>query len=147
MKNKNEKFEKNISRLIKLTNDNNEPSENFIENLTNDALNQLSSPQSHGAVKMKPLYKRIIGIAAVLAVAALLSAIYIPSTKKAANLARYEKEPVNMNNPQISLKEEKLNITQSQIAKEMNMKTDNAADKVMRRELQSFHNLSSQGID
>ncbi|OHB48848.1 MAG: hypothetical protein A2Y10_06240 [Planctomycetes bacterium GWF2_41_51] len=141
MKNKNEKFEKNISRLIKLTNDKNEPSENFIENLTNDALSQLSSPQSHGVNKMKPIYKRIIEIAAVLLVVVILSAIYIPSTKKAANLARFEKEPVNINNPQIALKEERLNITQPKVVKDMKIKTGRA---VMNREIQSLSQSYSQ---
>jgi Ca-activated chloride channel family protein len=134
MKKKNEKFEKNISRLIKLTNDTNEPSENFIENLTNDALTQLSQPQSTGVNKMKPLYKRILKIAAVFAFVAILAAVLMPSLQKSRECRKvvlerdYSKQVAHSGQPQkpasmrpqiAKSKTEKLFFDKMQVAKEM----------------------------
>ncbi|MCE5341714.1 MAG: von Willebrand factor type A domain-containing protein [Planctomycetaceae bacterium] len=134
MKKKNEQFEKNISRLIKLTNDTNSPSENFIDNLTNDALTQLSRPQSTGVNKMKPLYKRILKIAAVFAfVAIIAAAVMRPSLSKmqySKKVYQYEnsKQIAHPGQPQIT-KVEKENIAGKppQIASEMKAKEEKLA--------------------
>ncbi|MEN6383941.1 MAG: von Willebrand factor type A domain-containing protein [Phycisphaerales bacterium] len=147
-----EKLEKNISRLIKLTNNTNEPSEHFIENLINDALSQLSHSQSHGAEKMKPLYKRILKIAAVFAFFAILAVVTMPKLSKVryskSNVYQYDnsRQIAHSGRPQIAKSEPE---NSPQIAQEMKTKNEklayNAIDKLhFGRELQCDVKLSEK---
>jgi len=147
MKKKNEKFEKNISRLIKLTNDTNEPAGNFVDNLTNQSITQLARPESKGVNKMKPIIKSALKIAAMIVISAgILSAFLMPSMHRskgsAGRVMEYNKKPAPAQQPQIAIKEqERLASRQPQIAQEMNKKSDRSADAfaAKRNKSESFY--------
>ena len=88
MKHKDENLNKNISRLIKLTRDENTPSQNFTENLINDAMKELNSPPADQKrdIRRRPMKRltiRILRTAAVVFVlAALTATIMMPSLGK-----------------------------------------------------------------
>lgn len=88
MKRKDAKLNKNISRLVKLTRDNDMPSGNFTENLINDAMKELKAPgtdrkRDQRRIPMRRLHIRILSTAAIVFVIAALSvAIMMPSLGK-----------------------------------------------------------------
>ena len=85
MKKHNEQFEKNIARLVKSTGDQQIPSENFTNNLIEEALKELPKKQTRRERSniMAPFVKSFIKIAAcVVVVGFVLSAFLMPSLKK-----------------------------------------------------------------
>jgi Ca-activated chloride channel family protein len=87
MKKHNEQFEKNIARLIKSTSESKIPSENFTNNLIDEALKKLPENQPRRQKRstiMKPFIKSFIKIAACVAIIVVpLSMILMPSLQKA----------------------------------------------------------------
>ena len=89
MKRKDKNLEKNISRLVKLTGDSNEPSEAFSKSLTNEALSKLAKSnkarQQDGKHKLtKTKWPRILAYAAsILIVCSIVIALTMPRLQKA----------------------------------------------------------------
>lgn len=92
-KHKDEQFEKNISRLVKLANDSDKPSEKFQKSLTDEALKKLeqsTAKQQRDRRDTIMTAKRIFALAAsVVIVAGILAAILTPHLQKAQ---RYSKD-------------------------------------------------------
>lgn len=92
MKKQNEQFEKNISRLVKSTCQSQIPSENFTNNLIDEALQELVPDQARRqkrSIFMKSFMKSFIKIAAcVIIVGGFLSAIVMPSMQKAKQMSQ-----------------------------------------------------------
>ena len=92
-KKNNKNLEKNISRLTKLTTDTNEPNENFVDNLINEAVNQLDQPRVKGAKSMKLTLKSALALAAmILVVASIAFTIFVPKLNKSQNFAVHSEE-------------------------------------------------------
>ena len=86
MKKQNEQFEKNIARLVKSTSESQIPSENFTNNLIDEALKELPKNQpgrQKRSTTMKPINKNLITIAACAAIVGIITGIMMPSLQKA----------------------------------------------------------------
>ncbi len=82
MKKHNEQFEQNIARLVKSTGENQIPSENFTQNLIDEALKELpqNQPQRQRSKTMKSIIKSFIKISAcIIVVGGFLSFFIIPA--------------------------------------------------------------------
>lgn len=80
MKKNNETFEKNIEKLMKLSDQNDQPSEAFVENLIDDAMDQLQTPLenikiSKNISNVKSILLQRLSIAAGLIVVGILAII------------------------------------------------------------------------
>jgi len=94
MKRKDENLEKNISRLVKLTGDSNEPSEAFSESLVDEALSELTKSskdrQREGRHKLtKTKWPKILAYAAsIIVVCGVVIALTMPPLRKTGDLGR-----------------------------------------------------------
>ena len=94
MKPKDENLEKNISRLVRLASDSNEPSEAFSKSLINDALSELAKSgegrQREGRHKLtKAKWPKILAYAAsIIVVCGVVIALTMPPLRKTGDLGR-----------------------------------------------------------
>ena len=93
MKKKNDIFEKNIEKLMKLTKTKDQPSQAFVDKLIDDAMDQLTTPQENIKLStrrntMKRTFLRKAALAAsILVICALGAAILMPSLGKVKKLS------------------------------------------------------------
>jgi len=85
MKRKNQKLNKNISRLVKQAGDSDKPNKAFKDSLTQEAMKQLKQPQSNLSRGRKDTImsvKKILAIAASIVIVCGLTLILLPSLSK-----------------------------------------------------------------
>jgi len=115
MKKKNEQFEKNIARLVKLTGDSQNPSEHFTDTLIESALRELPQAQPRRQKRvtfMKSQYIKFIGVAASIVIIAGVFVLYKTTTEHPVRALRvnthkpkaFPAEPASLAaSPEISL--------------------------------------------